>query len=125
MSYLEKNFIIHSRGEDGKLLPIDYYVKELKADIQFIPLTRGAVLDIGVKLKQEIDKGEKSDVTGMWQEIICKQLVKPKLTVDELKNGLKPIINNDKSIDILDVFVNALYEISGVNFAKGSDEKKN
>jgi len=46
MGYLEKNFILHRRGEDEKLLPVDYFIKELNANVSALPITRGQYLSL-------------------------------------------------------------------------------
>lgn len=49
MGYLEKEFILHKRGEDGNLLSVDYFIKEFNAEVSVLPVTRGESIELGMK----------------------------------------------------------------------------
>jgi len=108
MGYLEKNFILHERNTEGKLLPIDYPLKETRVigfedkSIKMFPLVRGDILDMG----------SKEDFA--WEEVISEHLVEPKMTAEELRNTKILHTKEGKLVTIIDLFLTILYEISGV-----------
>jgi hypothetical protein len=106
MGYLEKNFILHERGTDEQLLPIDYPVPELGGKlVSIIPMTRGELLEMGVKRKEAIaklaeeqkDKESGKTIEGAtkrmqnrdetWEDFVLRHVSIPKLTKEELKDA--------------------------------------
>lgn len=130
MGYLEKNFILHRRGADENLIPIDFHIVELDADVSMIPLTRGEILDNQIKFKEAKEKGIPSNT--IWEEIISAHLVIPKMTISEL-HGMANIRKKEqvegkpveKIFDVLDLFIDALYKVSGIEMDTKEDIKKN
>jgi len=108
MGYLEKNFILHKRDTEGKILPIDYPLKETgiigfeDKSIKMIPLTRGDILTMG----------SKEDFA--WEDVISEHLVEPKMTAEELRSTKILHTKEGKLVTIIDLFLTILYEISGV-----------
>ncbi len=154
MGYLETNFILHRRGADGNLLPIDFTIEKLKMDISITPLTRGEILDNQVKFKNAKDKGIPSNT--VWEEIISNHLIITKMSIKELhdlgmikykeevevekeieeevdingkKEMQKKIIKEkkmvEKILDPIDLFIDAMYKVSGIDMDNNADIKKN
>lgn len=121
MGYLEKNFLLHKRGENGNLLPIDSFIEVFKTNVSMIPLARGEVLDITQELKKAV--AEKKPTKTIWEDVILKHMVEPKFTEKELSE-LKLVKVDNVMIDAIDIFVDALYAISGIS-VNTKDEEEN
>lgn len=121
MGYLEKNFLLHKRGENGQLLPIDSFIEAFKTNVSMIPLSRGEVLDITEKLNKTI--ANKGNTKIIWEDVILKHMVEPKFTKEEIKE-LKLVKVNNIMVDAIDIFVDALYAISGISVNTKKEEEK-
>lgn len=139
MGYLEKNFILHRRGEEGNLLPVDSFIEEFNSTIAMTPMSRGEFLDV----KQEaLNCGEELDKKRLlWENLIVKHSVNPKFTLEEvqsMKMVIKKFIVKDQDkkgketektlklpMDPFDIFVENLYKISGADADPEKDLKKN
>ena len=145
MGWLEKNFILHERNEKGELLPIDYPVPELGGKmVRIIPMTRGELQSMAALRKEAFeqlgkeqeDKEAGKTIEGAtkrleerdetWEEFVLRHIIKPKYTKEELKDG-KMIKWEDEYRDIIMVFLDAIYAVSGIPSLKDAEDevKKN
>ena len=106
MGWLEKEFILHERDENGKLLPIDCPVKELGGRVvTAIPVLRGETLKLfrnlkdaayienlplAERLKKEEEltamKYEIRTTSDVWRDYVVAHLVKPMITKKEIED---------------------------------------
>lgn len=116
MGYLEKNFILHRRGEDKKLLPIDYFIKELNANVSIIPITRGGYSSFTSKLTHAADEKER---VLLWDTLISKHFLIPKLSIEDIKSMKMIWVKSEDgmiSVDSKNLFVDAIFKVSGIEF---------
>jgi hypothetical protein len=125
MGYLEKKFILHERGAQGQLLPVDYDCEILGGTISIVPATRGEILETIQKARSMgIDDNKHRAV---WEEFVIQHLEIPKLTKEDFLN-MKLIPKPEdpkKHIDIIDVLMDAINAVSGIDTPeKGEEELK-
>ena len=153
MGYLEKEFILHRRGGDGELLPIDYFIKELNASVNVIPVTRGEFFELGnsaisreqlknsllEKIKKGVDVIKKAELSEEIDKInkerekdtetfVINHINIPKFTLGELSDA-KTIKVKDKNGEyenknIIGIFMNAIHAVSGVEIDVEKEEEE-
>lgn len=123
MGYLEKNFILHERDGEGKLIPIDKFCDKLKGKLQIAPVTRGEVLKYFDTIKS-IDVAKEQDKIGeLRTDFVLEHILQPKFTKEELYDA-KLIKIEDKQTDLLTILEDEIYEASGINLAVDNKEEE-
>jgi len=113
--FLTKDQLLHLRGENGKILPqtVELELIEGKPNVKLIPLTKGQIVEISSKTKENSSKEFSDDQT---EELISKHLVEPQVTVQELKESGK--------VQYIGAIVTALISVStGIPQVKVNESK--
>lgn len=138
MGYLEKEFLLHQRNDSGKLISIDYPIPELDKKLVLIrPAIRGEILELLNKVR--VHTKENKDTRYLWEQFVIDHLEKPKLTAEELTESKQILIpvkgangntikeadgtTQYKNKDIVDIFVDAIYAVSGIKTGKEAEEE--
>lgn len=129
MGYLEKNFILHERDSEGKLIPLDKYSKKLGGKLLIQPITRGDVLKHFGLIKQIDMKNEPDKIGEIRTNFILEHIIEPKFTKEELSDAKLMTIEEEgekKQTDLLTILEDDIYEASGINIVvdKKEDELK-
>lgn len=148
MGWLEKEFILHERDENGTLLPIDCPVKELGGRIvTALPVCRGETLKLfrdlrdaayieALPLVERLKKEEEltaikyniRTTSDVWKDYAVAHLVKPSLTSKEIEDHkmityikIKDGKKVPTRINFVDLMVKVIDKISGIRI-KGVEE---
>lgn len=117
MAWLEKNFILHERDENKKLLPIEYPIPELGGKkVLILPVSRGEILRTFSDLKLE-----KIGNRETWEDFAIKHILKPKFTKEDF-NNMKIIRYKNRYVDLLDLLIDAIYVVSGIEVSGDKEE---
>ena len=107
MTEIQKEQLVFSRGEDGKLIPQQVILENIKdkPTVLIVPLTRGKLQEIYQKaLSDDINEKIASD-----NEVISNGLISPNLNADELKD-IKPYLATAITQAILAISLNISQE---------------
>jgi len=129
MGYLEKNFLLHERGEDKKVLPIDRDIEGL-GTVRFIPFARGEFLTVSA----EVGKLQRENKTALhlWDKFVLDHMDEPKLTVEDLKHTkpiYRPLKEGKKKVMgyqdlVMEILLPALKEVSGMKLKTLEEEEE-
>ena len=133
MGWLEKEFILHECDENGKLLPIDFPIKELEGrKVTVFPVKRGRTLRLIRDLRDSaeiesmplierltiIDKLKELEhpfktTSDIWLKYAQEHLLKPNFSLEELDNH-KKIIYDGRPLNFVDLIIGAIDKVSGL-----------
>jgi len=129
MGYLEKEMILHRRGEDGNFLPIDFFIEGLDQTVAILPMVQGRLFELSYKIASIEKENEKTpklikDLKAeVYKKLIVELFVKPKFTIEEL-DDLKMVFKDGQIVDVIDTFISGIYAVSGINTADPDEIKK-
>ncbi len=146
MGWLEKELVLHTRNGEGDLIAIPYPIPELKNQkVLIIPLSRGELLELfatirNIKESVSTEKGDKGiskkesdkQIKELWEDFVIKHIEKPKFKREDFKYmKLPPGPKFDKEkkkvvqkhVDMIDIFIDAIYAVSGIDKPEQIEEK--
>lgn len=145
MGWLEKEFILHERDENGTLLPIDCPVKELGGRIvTVLPVCRGETLKLFRDLKDAayiealllVERLKKEEeltamkynirtTSDVWKDYAVAHLVKPSLTSKEIEDHkMITYVKDGKKtrINFVDLMVKVIDKVSGIKIKSAEED---